>query len=256
MGMLDGKVSIITGASSGIGREAAMIFASEGASVIAAGRCEDQLTALVGEIEETGGVAIAVPGDVRDEAHAEHLVHVAEREFGGLDVAFNNAGMLGDLTELPALSLQQWNDMIATNLTAGFLCAKYQVPAMKRRGGGSIVFNSSFVGSTVNLPGYGAYAASKAGLVGLVKVLAVECGPSNIRVNAVLPGGTKTPMNAAALSDETGATQEFLNSIHALGRMARPEEIAKAALFLASDAASFVTGASLLADGGVSVKLG
>lgn len=256
MGVLNNKTAIVTGASSGIGQAAARLFAAEGAAVVLSGRRQSELNSLVQEIQDGGGAAVAVVGDVREEQHAVDLVAAAEDKFDGLDIAFNNAGILGDLLELTEIPTAQWNEVLSTNLTAGFFGAKHQIPAMKRRGSGAIVFNSSFVGSTVNLPGYGAYAASKAGLVGLVKVLAVECGPFDIRVNALLPGGTETPMNAAALADETGATRQFINGIHALGRMASPEEVAQVALFLASSSASFVTGAALLADGGVSVKLG
>jgi NAD(P)-dependent dehydrogenase (short-subunit alcohol dehydrogenase family) len=253
---LSEKVALVTGASSGIGRAAARLFAGRGARLVLAGRRREALDDLQQEIQVAGGTAIALAGDVRSEQYAADLVALAEESFGGLDIAFNNAGILGDLVSAAEIPESLWQDVIATNLTAGFFGAKYQIAAMKRRGGGAIAFNASFVGNTVSPAGYAAYAASKAGLVGLAKVLAVECGPANIRVNALLPGGTETPMNAAALSSGDPGVREFLNGAHALNRLALPEEIAAAALFLVSDAASFVTGAAFLADGGVSVKMG
>lgn len=144
-----------------------------------------------------------------------------------------------------------WDGVIATNLTSAFHAAKHQIPALNKRGGGSIVFTSTFVGHTIGLPGMAAYAASKAGLIGLTQVLAVEHGAENIRVNALLPGGTKTEM-----AGDDPKAHEWVASIHALKRMAEAEEIAKAALFLISDQSSFVTGSAMTADGGNSVTKG
>jgi NAD(P)-dependent dehydrogenase (short-subunit alcohol dehydrogenase family) len=141
---------------------------------------------------------------------------------------------------------------MAVNLTAAFLAAKYQIPAMLVRGAGSLIFVSSFVGYTAAMPGAATYAASKAGIIGLMKALAVEYGPQGIRVNALLPGGTKTDM-ADAMND-TEEKMAFVRNMHALKRIATPQEQARAALFLASDAASFVTGSAMLADGGVSIN--
>jgi hypothetical protein len=171
--------------------------------------------------------------------------------FGGLDGAFNNAGTLGEMGQVPDMSLETWNQVVATNLDSAFLAAKYQIPAMRAGGGGSIVFTSSFVGHTIGFPGMAAYAAAKAGLIGLTQVLAVEHGPENIRVNALLPGGTKT-----AMAGDDPAFHEYVAGIHALKRMAEPEEIARAAEFLLSDAASFVTGSAMLCDGGNSISKG
>jgi NAD(P)-dependent dehydrogenase (short-subunit alcohol dehydrogenase family) len=154
---------------------------------------------------------------------------------------------------VPGLSVAGWHDTIDTNLTSAFLGAKYQVPAMIARGGGSIVFTSSFVGNTVGFPGMGAYAAAKAGLVGLTQVLAAEFGANGIRANAILPGATDTPANHANLPGAPEGTRAFIEGLHALKRLGRPEEIAQAALHLASDASSFITGVALLVDGGVSI---
>jgi NAD(P)-dependent dehydrogenase (short-subunit alcohol dehydrogenase family) len=174
--------------------------------------------------------------------------------FGGLDIAFNNAGINGTLGPVTDLSLRDWRETLDTNLTSAFLGAKYQVPALVERGGGSIVFTSSFVGHSVGFPGMAAYAASKAGIVGLMQVLAVELGETGVRVNAILPGGTDTPANAANLPGADGETRRFIEGLHALRRMASPEEIARSVLHLASDASSFITGTALLVDGGVSVS--
>ncbi|MBB2698076.1 SDR family oxidoreductase [Rhizobium phaseoli] len=253
MALLNDKSAIITGASSGIGRAAAKVFAREGAKLVITGRRQEALDAVVAEIEAEGGQAVAVSGDVRDETLQIRLVETALWRFGKLDIAFNNAGGLGEMGPVAGLSLDGWRETIETNLTASFLGAKHQSAAMGE-GGGSLIFTSTFVGYTAGMPGMGAYAASKAGLIGLVQVLAAELASRKIRVNALLPGGTDTP---AAITNAPGATEEllaFVNGLHALKRMAQPEEIANAALFLASDLSSFVTGTAMLADGGVSIS--
>lgn len=254
MSILTNKVAIVTGASSGIGRASALLFAREGARVVVAARRQKELDALVAEIQAAGGEAIALAGDVNDEAYAKVLVARALTAFGGLDIAFNNAGIVGEMGSVSDLSLKAWHATLDTNLTSAFLGAKYQVPAMVERGGGSLIFTSSFVGYTAGMPGMAAYAASKAGLIGLTQVLAAEFGAKGVRVNALLPGGTDTP---ASITNAPGAGPEvlsFVEGIHALKRMAKPEEIAYSALYLASDASSFTTGIALLADGGVSIN--
>lgn len=253
MNTLTGKVAIVTGASSGIGRATAKLFAAEGAKVVVAARRQGELDRLVAEIEQAGGEAVAVAGDVKGETLAKTLVDTAVTRFGGLDIAFNNAGIIGAMGPLPEMTLDDWHATLDTNLTAAFLGAKYQIPAMLERGGGSLLFTSSFVGySNAGLPGMAAYAASKAGLIGMTQALAAELGPQGIRVNAVLPGGTATEM---APTDDPEALA-FVESLHALKRMAEPEEIARPVLHLASDAASFITGTAQLVDGGVSVRFG
>jgi NAD(P)-dependent dehydrogenase (short-subunit alcohol dehydrogenase family) len=251
MQLLAGKVAIVTGASSGIGRAAATLFASHGASVIAAARRSRELQQLVTEIEREGGSACACAGDVAQEGFMEQLVATAQGAFGGLDIAFNNAGAVGDLASVEHMSLANWNSVVATNLTSAFLAAKHQLPALAARGGGSLIFTSTFVGYTVGLPGMAAYAASKSGLIGLTQVLASEHGDKGIRVNALLPGGTDTPMGRGFAN--TPESQAFVRGLHALKRIASPHEIAQAALFLASDLSSFATGSAMLVDGGVSI---
>ena len=251
MGVLDGKVAIVTGASSGIGWASAYLFARQGAQVVVTGRRQDALDGLISQIEAEDGVAVALAGDIKDAALAEALVALAVDRYGGLDIAFNNAGTLGEMGDVADLSLAGWRDTLDTNLTSAFLGAKHQIPAMIRRGGGSLIFNSTFVGYTVGMPGMAAYAASKAALNGLTKVLAAEHGSQGIRVNAVLPGGTDTPMGRSVAN--TPESLAFVENLHALKRTAAPEEIAQTVLHLASDASSFVTGASIPVDGGVSI---
>lgn len=159
---------------------------------------------------------------------------------------------MGELGGIVEMTRDNWAYVLDTNLTSGFLGAKHQIPAMQRRGGGSLIFTSTFVGYTIGFPATAAYAASKAGLVGLTQVLAAEFGPSRIRVNALLPGGTDTEM--ARQMNSTEDAVNFVKGIHALKRLAQPEEIARSALYLASDLSSFTTGTALLADGGVSIN--
>lgn len=252
MSKLQNKVAIITGASSGIGHATARLFAAEGARLVLAARRGAELDRLVSEIATAGGAAVAMPGDVRDESFAKALVMRAVAAFGGLDIAFNNAGTLGAMGPTEQIALSAWNDTLAVNLTAAFLGAKYQAPAMVQRGGGSIIFTSTFVGYTAAFPGVAAYAASKAGLIGLTQALAVELGAHAVRVNAILPGGTDTPMGR-----EMSSTEEALAAVrrlHALKRIASPEEQARSVLYLASDASTFTTGSALLVDGGVSIN--
>jgi NAD(P)-dependent dehydrogenase (short-subunit alcohol dehydrogenase family) len=252
MNALADKVAIVAGASSGIGRATAKLFAEEGAKVVVGARRRAELDVLVEEIEAAGGAAVALAGDVRDDAFARALVETAEGNFGGLDVGFNNAGSLGEMGPTTEVSLAGWNEAIETNLTSAFLAAKHQLPAMLRRGSGSLIFTSTFVGHTAGMPGVAAYAASKAGLIGLTQALAVEFGPRGIRVNAILPGGTDTAM--ARQMNGSPEALAFVRSLHALKRMASPDEQARSVVYLASDASSFTTGTALLVDGGVSIN--
>ncbi len=254
MNVLSNKVAIVTGASSGIGYATARLFAREGARVVVTARRQAELDALVSEIEQDGGEAVALAGDVKDAGLAAALVETAIGRFDGLDIAFNNAGTVGETGPIFDLSLAGWHETLDTNLTSAFLGARHQVPAMIERGGGSLIFTSTFVGHTAGMPGMAPYAASKAGLIGLMQVLAVEFGAKGIRANAILPGGTDTP---SSVTNAPGATPEllaFIEGLHALKRLAAPNEIAQSALYLASDASSFTTGVALLVDGGVSIS--
>jgi len=253
MHQLANKVAIITGASSGIGLAAAKLFAAEGAKVVLSGRRQAALDAVIQEINRSGGEAVSVVGDVRDEDVSRRLVEEAVNRFGDLDIAFNNAGGTGATGPVADMPLEAWRETIDNNLTSAFLGAKYQIPAISERGG-SLIFTSSFVGHTVGFPGLAAYASAKAGLIGLAQVIAAEFGPKAVRANVLLPGGTDTPANHANAPGAGPEVRQFVEGLHALKRLARPEEIAHAALFLASDASSFVTGTAFLADGGVSIN--
>jgi NAD(P)-dependent dehydrogenase (short-subunit alcohol dehydrogenase family) len=249
---LSNKVAIVAGASSGIGRATARLFASEGAKLVVGARRQVELLSLVSEIQEAGGEASALAGDVTDARYAQALVETALDLFGGLDVAFNNAGTLGAMGPIPEMSQADWQHTVETNLTSAFLAAKYQIPAMLRQGGGSLIFTSTFVGYTAGFPGLSAYAATKSGLIGLAQCLAVEFGGQGIRVNTILPGATDTPMAREMM--DTPETRDFITGLYPLRRIASPEEIARSVLYLASDASSFTTGSALLVDGGVSIN--
>lgn len=241
---LKGKVAIVTGASSGIGRATALMFARHGAALVLNARQAPALEKVAHAIRAEGGRVEIVSGDAGHAATHEATIELALRQFGGLDIAVNNAGTTGPITPLVELSLADWDEVLRVNLTAAFLGAKSQIPPMLERGGGSIVFTSSFVGTSVGLPGMAAYGASKAALMGLVKGIVADYGARGIRANALLPGGVDTQM----AGDQ--AQKDWAAGLHAMKRIAQPEEIASAALFLSSPMASFVTGSALFADGG------
>lgn len=241
---LTGKVAIVTGASRGIGLATARMLAEHGAAVVLNARDEVALTQVVTDIRRSGARAIGVAGDVVLDGTQRRLVDAAVQGFGGLDIAINNAGVLGPIGPLSDIEPHAWWQVLDTNLTSAYLGARRQIPAMLARGGGAIVFTSSFVGTSVGLPGMAAYGAAKAGLMGLVKGITADHGAQGIRANALLPGGVDTDMAG------NQAQKDWAAGLHALRRIARPEEIAAAALFLVSPMASFVAGAALFADGG------
>lgn len=244
MTSLHGKVAIITGASSGIGRATARLFARERASVVLNARGVDALESVAEEIRRDGGQAAAIPGDVTLADTHVRLVETALERFGRLDIAINNAGTVGQIAPLADLDPDSWHAVLSGNLTSAFLAARVQIPAMLEGGGGALVFVSSFVGTSVGLPGMAAYGAAKAGLMGLVKGITADYAAVGVRANALLPGGTDTAM----AGDQ--AQKDWAASLHALKRIAEPEEIAAAALFLAGPMGSFVAGSALYADGG------
>jgi NAD(P)-dependent dehydrogenase (short-subunit alcohol dehydrogenase family) len=209
------------------------------------------LASLVAEIEAEGGDAVALAGDVRPRLTQRPSSRSPVEKFGRLDIAFNNAGTLGEAGPSTDVSEAGWNDAIAINLTGSFLGAKNQIAEMLKHGGGSVIFTSTFVGYSFAFPGVAAYAASKSGLIGLTQALAAEFGPRGVRVNAILPGAVETGMYHEM--NDTTDKQTFMTNLHALKRGAQPEELARSVLYLASDDSAFVTGTASLVDGGASI---
>lgn len=243
-GSLASKVAIITGAGSGMGLSTARLFHSEGASVV--------LTDISGNeanvANELGGRAIAVNADIGRAADVRKVVEIAVETFGGVDILCNIAGVSGRLVSIADTTEENFDLMIDVNLRGVFLTMKYAIPHMVTRGGGAIV-NIASTAALIGTPELGTYAASKAGVVGLTRAAAIECGKSGIRVNAICPGVIKTPMYDAGIKENPGMV-DYLKSMVPLGRIGQPEEIASAVLFLASDASSYITGAILPVEGG------
>jgi NAD(P)-dependent dehydrogenase (short-subunit alcohol dehydrogenase family) len=247
---LAGKVALITGGASGIGRATALLFAREGASVVIADLNSQAGRAVVEEIVDQKGQAIFEPADVTKATDCERVVQRAVREFSGIHVLFNNAGIIRrasvvDLTE------KDWDRVMAVNVKSIFLLSRLVMPIMARAGGGSIINMSSGWGLAGG-PRAAAYCASKGAVVLLTKAMAIDHGAQNIRVNCLCPGDTDTDMLRSEAQQLGEATDRFLaeSGRRPLGRVGKPEEIAQAALYLASDASSFVTGTALVVDGG------
>jgi meso-butanediol dehydrogenase/(S,S)-butanediol dehydrogenase/diacetyl reductase len=251
--LLSGKSAIITGAASGQGKAAARLFSQAGARLIIADWNTDGAQETVREIRESGGEAFAVQTDVSREADVKVMIQAALDHFKRLDVLFNNAGIgfsssgrftMASVVDTPE---EHWDAILAINLKSVAMGCKHAIPVMVQQGGGVIVNNASING-LVALSGADAYTAAKGGIVALTRVLASDWGPKGIRVNCICPGGVDTPMVAGVLADPQ-VMQQFQSNCP-LGRVARPEEIAQVALFLASDASSFVNGAIIPVDGG------
>lgn len=242
---LAGKTALITGGNSGIGLATAKLFVAEGAQVTITGRDAARLKAAA---EELGSAALAVEADVNDVSALERVAAQAAERFGKLDILFANAGIPGS-TPLGATTLAAFEQVIRTNLTAPFFTVQAALPYLND--GASIILNSSVIAVLGN-PGYSAYAASKAGLRGMARVMASELSPRNIRVNVVAPGGARTPIwKSAAPTDEAMAVLEGrIAAATPLGRIAEPEHIAKTVLFLASDDAAHIQGVEIFVDGG------
>ncbi|MDF2856319.1 MAG: family oxidoreductase [Neobacillus sp.] len=245
---LNGKVAIITGGTFGIGESTALLFGREGAKVVVAGRNMEKGEYVVSQIKEQGGDAIFVKTDVAKEDDVQNLISVTEDTFGKLDILFANAGV-GAMGDIHETSLEDWNTLLSVDLTGVFLCSKFAIPAMMKNGSGSIINCASILGH-VGQPSVSAYAAAKGGVVNMTRSAAVTYANRGIRINAVCPGYIDTPMLDQLDSD----AKRHLESLHPIGRLGRPEEIANAVLFLASDESSFVTGANLLVDGGYTAQ--
>jgi NAD(P)-dependent dehydrogenase (short-subunit alcohol dehydrogenase family) len=245
---LSGKVAIITGGTSGIGRESALLFAKAGAKVVVAGRRETEGREVIDQIRAASGDALFVKTDVARAAEVQALVRKTVEKFGRLDVAFNNAGIEGNWAPIAEQDEADFDATIAINLKGVWLCLKYEIQQMLKQGGGGSIVNMSSVAGLMGGATAGAYCASKHGVIALTKTAALECGDKGIRVNAVCPAVIETAMADRLFSDAD--VQRDLRSQHALGRFGKPMEIAEGVLWMCSDRASFMTGQYLVLDGG------
>ncbi|HTZ80496.1 MAG TPA: SDR family NAD(P)-dependent oxidoreductase [Stellaceae bacterium] len=253
MGLLEGKVVLITGGTSGIGRASALLFAREGAKVALTGRQSAEGEAVVAEIKAAGGAAIFIRADLAETAGIPGIIDRVVTAYGRLDCAFNNAG-LSTSGPIETLDEAAWDRVVDINLKAAFFCLKAEAAQMKQQGGGAIVFNGSVL-ANIAFPGSSIYSASKGGISALMRAAAVELGPHGIRVNSVNPSITRTPLttkNIRAGADGTETHPYAPLGAIPLRRLAEPEEMSEVALFLLSDRASYVTGHALIADGGQS----
>jgi NAD(P)-dependent dehydrogenase (short-subunit alcohol dehydrogenase family) len=244
-----GKVVLVTGGGSGIGRATARAFATEGATVVVAGRNEQRLASAMKEIEADGGTASAVTVDVTDTADVARMVETVVERHGGLDVAFNNAGILGEPAPAADLGEDGFNAVIATNLTGTWLCLKHEVAHMRAHGGGAIVNMASNIGAHGRLPHLAAYAASKAAVSALTRTAARDHIADGVRINAVSPGATDTEMSLRPGETDADRAVRVKDAIP-LGRVGATAEVAAAVLWLASGEAAFTVGHDLVVDGG------
>jgi len=246
MARLKDKVATITGGGSGIGRATCLLFAREGAKVVVADYVAEGGNETARQISAAGGQAVFVQADVSKSADVQNLIGAAVRNYGRVDILFNNAGIEGPSAKLANLKEEDWDRVIAIDLTSVYLGMKYVIPEMIKQGGGVILSTASVAG-LVGFQGSGAYAAAKAGVINLTRLAALEYADKNIRVNCICPGVIETPMVERVMG---GRPRERVVRSEPIGRLGRPEDIANAALFLASDESSFATGAPFIIDGG------
>ena len=251
MRRLDGKVALITGGGTGIGRAIARLFAQEGAAVVITGRRKEMLDQVVGAIEHRHGRAVAVAGTVTDETHARSAVAQAVRTFGKLNILVNNAGVGAFGKALHETDDATWDELLAVNLTGVFRMTRAAVPEMLKAGGGAIV-NISSIAGLVGIPLSAAYSATKGALDALTRCLAIDYAKQGIRCNAVCAGLVRTPMAAPLLNDPTRSAQVLAS--YPMGRPGTPEEVAKLVLYLASDESAWVTGTIVPIDGGMTAQ--
>jgi len=249
-GAMTGKVALVTGGSSGIGRATCVRFAREGATVVLAARraAEGEQTAQL--VRAAGGEALFVPADIARPAEVQALVATCLARFGRLDYACNNAGIEGPLGPLAECSEAQWDTVMGINLKGTWMCMKAEIPPMRAQGGGAIVNVASILG-LIGFPGLGPYVATKHAIIGLTKTAAMEHAQDHIRVNVVCPGLIDTAMADRFTGGPQTDVEKFVLSLKPMRRRGTPAEVAEAVLWLCSDAASFVTGHSMMVDGGL-----
>lgn len=250
------KVALVTGASSGIGRATAEALAARGASVVVAARRQEELDSLVESIESKGGKASAIKTDVSIANSVEQMVAHTINVFGRLDYAVNNAGIEGTLSGITDLAEDDWDQVLNINLKGTYLCMKYEARAMLKLGLGGAIVNIGSVNSFLGFPTGSAYVTSKHGLIGLTSSVSAELAPQGIRVNLLCPGVTDTPMHQrlrGVVGDEL-YDEGLLPTVH-LKRAGRPEEVAKAIVFLCSDESSYISGSTLTVDGGLTLTM-
>ena len=244
---LEGKVGLVTGGTSGIGRDASVLFARAGAKVVVAGRREVEGKETVDLIQATGGEGLFVKADVSRAADVEALVQKTVEKFGRLDVAFNNAGVEGNWIPIAEQSEEEWDRTIDINLKGVWLCLKHEIRQMLKQGGGAIV-NMASVAGWIGSAGAATYCASKHGVIGLTKSAALETARDGIRINVVCPAVIETPMGERLFG--APEMKKFALGLHPIGRFGTPMEVAEAVVWMCSDRASFMTGQSLVLDGG------
>lgn len=248
MGDLQGKVAVITGGTSGIGRDTAVLFAQHGAKVVVAGRREKEGNECVAEIRAAGGEGMFVKTDVAKAADVQAMVQKTVEKFGRLDVAFNNAGIEGNWVPIVEQSEEDWDRVIDINVKGVWLCLKYEVQQMLKQGTGGTICNMSSVAGLMGSPGAAAYCASKHAVIGLTRTAALEYAARKIRVNAVCPAVIETPMADRLF----GAPDVHPNVVqmHPIGRTGEPREVSEAVLWMCSEKSSFMTGHWIVLDGG------
>ncbi|HEY0829156.1 MAG TPA: SDR family oxidoreductase [Bacilli bacterium] len=252
----ENKVVIVTGGGSGIGEAVCRRFAKEGASVVVVNRTASKGEQVAKDITASGGKAYALQGDVSSEADVKHIITEVMKKFSKIDVLVNNAAVCPQV-KLTEMTLEEWNHVISTNLTSVFLWCREVIPAMISQGGGVIV-NVSSVHALATLDGYSAYSASKGGIVSLTRAIALDYARQNIRINTVLPGAVLTPMLESSAKNLHTPKEEIMkvwDQSQPIGRVGQPDEIAVAVMFAANPENSFMTGASLVVDGGMTIEL-
>jgi NAD(P)-dependent dehydrogenase (short-subunit alcohol dehydrogenase family) len=245
---LEGKTALVTGGTSGIGRDTAILFAKAGAKVVVAGRREVEGNESIELVRAAGGEALFVKTDVSKASEVENLVKKTVERFGRLDVAFNNAGIEGKWVPIVSQTEEDWDRTIDINLKGVWLCLKYELRQLLKQGGGGAIVNMSSVTGLTGGAGAATYCASKHGVIGLTKSAALETARNRIRVNAVCPAVIETAMGERVFGAPDA--QKYAIGLHPLGRLGKPMEIAEAVLWMCSDRASFMTGEALILDGG------